>query len=334
MFDFSHLLFDNLIVHQVGNKAMEEGFKFSENTHDLNDDQLQVVLYDFFFSHFNNLDQYKFTADAAMKLFVDSFFTESIDFQAFSEGVAMSLYESMTHPKIKGGELFVCSFRDVLINDELVDAVGIFKTDKKDTFLQLNETKTDNLISYFEGIDISKLNKGVLIFNTLEDEGYLVKVIDTLAKANEEAKFWKDNFLSLEPLKDSVYNTKTYLQLAKEFVEETMANNKYKSLDVIDKAVEYFEQEEEFRLDKFANAVFNSPDVEAQFAAKVGDCTGFEIDQRAVKSEKKKIRNVINLDDSIKIQLNPNHSDRNKHVISRGQEGGKYFYKIFFEHES
>lgn len=354
MFDFSQLLFDKLAIHRVGNKSREDGVFASEAEHDLMDDQLQVVLFDYFFNSFKGEEQFKFHHSADLRMndmytYCQNIFNNADSFLEMSKHILNHLYNKSDHPKIKGGELYVCLFRDILIDDELVDAVGIFKSESKNTFIQINELRQSLSIGYYEGINTSKLDKGVLIFNTLEDEGYMVKTIDALAGQNDDAKFWKDDFLGINPIENSVYTTKAYLNLCKEFVEETMVARpdvgKKKGLDTVNKAVEYFEQNEDFRMDNFAETVFEEPEVQEKFKAfkqekakesLVLEDDNFEISAPTVKKEKKRIRHLITLDDSIQIKLNPNHHDRNNHVMDRGYDAdrGQYYYKIFYEFES
>lgn len=354
MFDFSHMLFDKLVIHRVGNKSQEQGYFASKAEHDLNDDQLQVVLFDYFFSSFKGDDQMKFDHSADLRMndmytYCQNIFNNPEGFLEMSEHMLKHLYDKSDHPKIKPGELYVCLFRDCLIDDELVDAVGIFKSESNSTFIQLNELGQSLRINYFEGIDTKKLDKGALIFNTLEEEGFMVKIIDALSgNSNDEAKFWKEDFLGLRPIENSVYTTKSYLNLCKNFVEETMVAQpeigKKEGLDVVDKAVEYFEKNEDFKLENFAETVFEEPAFQDKFkeykqryeteSNQVLEET-FEISEPTVKKEKKRIRHLITLDDSIQIKLNPNHQDRNNQVIERGfdESRGQYFYKIFYEFE-
>jgi len=354
MFDFTHLLFDKLVIHRVGNKANDEGYFASKAEHNLMDDQLQVVLFDYFFSSFKGEDQYKFSHSADLRMndmytYCQNIFNNADSFLQMSEHILTHLYNKSDHPKIKSGELYVCLFRDVLIDDELVDAIGIFKSEQKSTFIQVNEASQSLRIGYFEGIDTKKLDKGVLIFNTLEEEGYMVKTIDALNRSDDEAKFWKSDFLGIKPIENSVYTTKAYLNLARDFVEETLVAQpevgKKEGLEVMTKAVEYFEQNEDFRLDNFAETVFDEPEVQTKFKEykqkqqdenELALEDTFEISEPAVKKEKKRIRHLITLDDSVQIKLNPNHQERNNQVIERGfdSQRGQYYYKIFYEYES
>lgn len=354
MFDFSHLVFNKLAVHRVGNKLNEEECFASKTLHDLSDDNLQVVLFDYFMNSFKNEDQYKFSHDADLRMndmytYAQNIFNEPDSFLQISEHILNHLYQQSDHPKIKSGELYVVHFKECLIDDELVDAIGIFKSEQKSTFLQLNEGTQSLKIAYYEGIDTKKLDKGVLIFNTLEEEGFLVKIIDALNSNNDEAKYWKDSFLGLSPIENSVYTTKSYLNLCKNFVEERLSpqpeKGKKEGLEVVNKAVEYFEKNEDFRLENFSETVFEEPEVQEQFRDykqnyetehKTALEETFEISEPTVRKEKKRIKQTILLDDSIQIKLNPNHAERNNQVIERGydESRGQYYYKVFYEFES
>lgn len=354
MYDFTQLVFNKLIVHKVGNKAKDEGCFTSATEHPLDDDILQEVLFNYFFSSFKSEEQYKFGHSADVRMndmytYCQNIFNNPDTFVEISEHILTHLYDKSDHPKIKSGELYICYFSDCLIDDELVDAIGIFKSEQKSTFIQLNPSAGRLELAHYEGIDTKKLDKGCLIFNTVEDEGFIVKIIDALNSNNDEAKFWKDDFLGLEPVVDSVYTTKSYINLCKNFVDEVMAvdtpMDKKQKLDVVNKSVEYFEQNEDFRLDNFAEVVMDEPEMQEKFKNykrekevenKVQYEENFEISQPAVVKEKKKIKQTINLDDSITIKLNPDHHARNNSVIERGfdQEKGQYFYKIYYEYES
>ena len=60
------------------------------------------------------------------------------DFVKLSKQVATQLYNQSMHPKIKGGEFYVCFFKDAVVDGELCDAIGYFKTENKETFLKNN----------------------------------------------------------------------------------------------------------------------------------------------------------------------------------------------------
>lgn len=41
------------------------------------------------------------------------------------------------HPKINGGELYIAYFKDCVIDGQLTDGVGIFKSETKETYLRV-----------------------------------------------------------------------------------------------------------------------------------------------------------------------------------------------------
>ena len=355
MFDFSHLLFQHLIAHKVGNKAREEACFHSEKEHPLEDDDLQVVLFDFFFSSFKSEEQYHFSHSADLRLnemysYCKKLFADQSDFVAVSRHMLEHLYERSDHPNIKSGELYIAYFKECLIDDELVDAIGIFKSERKSTFLRLNEQQNGLHIYYQDGIDTRKLDKGCLIFNTLEDDGYLVKIIDSLNQASEEAKFWKEDFLGLKPVEDSVYSTRAYLNMYKDFVEQGIEEEeepveKTQRFQEVSKAVQYFEEHEDFNFNDFAESVIAQPEKKEQYmeykrnyeaSNRVELADEFEIAEKAVKREKRKFKQEITLDGSIKIRLNPDHQERNAEMLERGFDAsrGMYYYKLWYTEES
>ena len=352
MFDFSHLLFDKLIIHQTGNKNRGEASVVSESEHDLLDDQLQVILFDYFFSSFKGDEQFRFQHPADLRMndmytYCQNIFNNPETFVEVSKHILNHLFVKSDHPKIKSGELYICLFRDCLLEDELVDAIGIFKSETKSTFIHFDKDSKNLKINYNHGIDTKKLDKGVLIFNTMEDEGYLVKTIDALSGSNDDAKFWQQDFLNIHPIEDSVYTTKAYLNLCQDFVEENLVAKpdvgKKGGLETVSKAVEYLEQNQDFEMDTFTEAVFEAPEIQEKFreykearSEEKGLEESFEISDAAVKKEKKRIKHLITLDDSIQIKLNPNHQERNNDVLERGYDEmhKRYYYKVYYDYES
>lgn len=76
------------------------------------------------------------------------------------------MYKKSTHPQIKGGEFYTVYFKDCILEGEIVDAIGLFKSENKDTFLKVSTLKNDFKIETVEGVNINKLDKGCLIFCT------------------------------------------------------------------------------------------------------------------------------------------------------------------------
>ena len=132
-----------------------------------------------------------------------------------------NLYEKSNHPKIKGGEFYVVYFKDCIVNDVMVDAVGLFKSENKDTFLKVYPSEDGFEIESQQGVNINKLDKGCMIFNTDKEHGYMVAVVDNINKG-VEAHYWIDDFLHVRQRKDGYYNTQNVMLLTKNFIAKEL----------------------------------------------------------------------------------------------------------------
>lgn len=66
-----------------------------------------------------------------------------------------------------------------------MDAVGLFKSENKDTFLKVYPSGDGFEIESQQGVNINKLDKGALIFNTDKENGYIVAIVDNTNKGAE-----------------------------------------------------------------------------------------------------------------------------------------------------
>ena len=97
-------------------------------------------------------------------------------------------------------------FDNVVVDGEVVDALGIFKSENKDTFLKVMLRNQGFELDAEQGINIKKLDKGCLIFNTEKELGFKVCSVDNINKG-QEAHFWQTDFLGLKPREDNYYFT-------------------------------------------------------------------------------------------------------------------------------
>ena len=67
------------------------------------------------------------------------------------------------------------------------------------------------------GTNISKLDKGALIFNTEQENGFRVVTVDL---KSSDAKYWRDDFLMLTQIQDNAFHTKNYMAMCKQFAKE------------------------------------------------------------------------------------------------------------------
>ena len=114
-------------------------------------------------------------------------------FSKQSVQLAQFLYSKSTHSKVKEGEMYLAHFSNVPFETEYVDAIGIFKSETKETFLKVFPHGQSWEVIAEDGVNINKLDKGCLIFRKNQSEGYVDCVVDNTNK-QQDAQYWSKTF--------------------------------------------------------------------------------------------------------------------------------------------
>ncbi len=331
-------------LHFIGNKSADEGLCLSETTLFLND-KIKKLLVNYFLSPFSSEEYYQLYHDSGIDYNVvygaaSQIFDNPETLYEQSVNLAKHLYDQSTHPKIKGGEFYTVYFRGCIVDGDTVDAVGLFKSENKDTFLRvLHEGGNFNLESE-QGINIKKLDKGCLIFNKERENGYVVAVVDNTNRGIE-AQYWMDDFLHVRQRKDGYANTQNAMAMAKNFVTKALPEqfevSKADQIDLLNRSLEFFKEKDTFDMEEFANEVIEQPKVIESFRDfkknyesdnNIVIDDNFSISDYAFKKQQRSYRRVINLDKKIQIIINGNRSQ-----VEQGEdERGKY-YKVYYKEE-
>jgi hypothetical protein len=347
MLDFTNCIIKKVSVHQIGNKTNGEELHTSGAPIDSSDPKLQTLLKHFFLSPFSNPEFYSFTftnEDFSLNPvynYAMEVFESSRKFHGNSVNIAKHLYELSMHPQIKAGDLFVAHLVNVYVDNEETELLGIFKSENRQDFLKPNADNEQFSIVYEDGINIEKLDKGCLIFNVNQEEGLKVCIVDR-ANRSGEALFWKNDFLMLKPIADAYHQTKNFLNIAKDYVSKKFAEefevNKTDQIDLLNKSVEYFKNNENFDKKKFEKEVFQDTNVIKSFRnydetyredhnLDIEDA--FEISAQAVKKQSRIFKSVLKLDKNFHIYIHGN-----KEMIEQGvDKDGRKFYKIYYNEE-
>ena len=345
MLAYSDTKIQDVVLHFVGNSFNEELLTLG-NTKLEYSDEVEEDLLTYFLSSFKENEYYRFHHESHINLnevfaYAEAIFTNPEDIVAHSKSMAKHLYEQGNHPKIKGGEFYVALVKDVLLDGEPVDAIGLFKSEVKDTFLGIQNNDGNFTVNSQEGIHIKKLDKGAIIFNTEKEKGYTVSVIDNTNKGGD-AKFWFDHFLHVKQREDAYYQTETVMKIAKDFITKELpkefAADKADQAEMLNKSADYFKEQEQFDLSEFANVVLQQPDIVDNFQdfstsyqreRAVSIPENFNLNETAVNKKKGVFKSVIKLDKNFSVYV---HGDRNK--IERGEdENGRKFYTLWFDEE-
>lgn len=353
MFDFSNIQLKDMAIHKVGNKHDNEGIVIAENLYEFDDADLEALVLKYLLSSFKKDTFFRFFHETDIHLnevynYVTKIFFDRRNFYEQSVNVLKHLYECSTHPNIKSGEFYMTYFTDVIFEGQTVDAIGIFKTENKDVYLKITQRRKDFDVDWEHGINVKKLDKGCLIFNLDSQYGYRVCIVDTVNKNDDEAQFWKDEFLNLTELHDDNFNTKTYLSLCQDYCENIYAPlhqaDKKEQVQFLNNALNYFSTNEQFDLDHFASEVLREPEYIEDFksykegfeeANEMESQEQFAISAPAVNKMKRKFKSLIKLDTEIEIKINNVPEIDNTQFIERGfdEEKGMKYYKIYFNEE-
>jgi 37-kD nucleoid-associated bacterial protein len=348
MTGFEGVVIKNAIVHKVGNPTRGEELKLSANALTLNDPVVQSLLIKYFLGAINENDLYRFTHLHDLQLnemynYVAAIFKDGDELKAQSNKIAQFLYSKSTHVKVKEGELCVVCLEKIPFENEFVSALGIFKWENKETFLKVLQHGQSLELVQEDGISINKPDKGCLVFKTASAEGYKLCVIDHTNK-QQDAQYWINDFLQVQPLADSYHHTDKYLALCKQFVTNEYADkfevSKSDQLDMLNRSIDYFKTHDQFSLQEFTGEVMHHTEVVDSFmhykknfeAAKNYEIDHeFDINLSAVKKQQKLFRSVLKLDKNFHIYI---HGRRD--LIEKGvDEGtGRKFYKIWFDEET
>ena len=343
--NFSNIQLGPMAIHRVGNRfRAERNFISSELYRP--DEAMQEALMKYFLKSLKrSQDWYRFQHENGPEYnelfgFATTIFEEPERLLSESVNILEHLYRQSSHPNIKSGEVYVAYFSDILFGDELVSALGIFKSEQKNTFLQITKSGEMLIPKKEEGFRIDKLDKGCLILNTEKFDGYRLVSVDN---NQYDANYWLYQFLNVGFVQDENYYTRSYLDLCNNFSKEVVmpAHDKKEQMQFLSDSVEYFNNNDSFNFDDFANTVV--PDNEPMAAElrnyqqnyALGAANNFEISKPAIKSARSKFKSTIKLDNDIQIRLDLNNPDVSSEYIEKGfdEERQMSFYKIYFNEE-
>ena len=345
MIIFHETRLQKISLHEVGNKLNNEGIRFSKKNLHL-DESIYEILKSYFLSSFKNEEYYNLYHESDLNLnevytYITEIFNDPDNLHEQSVHLAKHLYEQSVHPKIKSGEFYTVYFKDCMIDGETIDAIGLFKSENKETFLKVYQAGDGFAMESENGINIHKLDKGCLILNKEKEQGYIVAVVDNTNKGLE-AQYWLDNFLHVLQRKDEYFNTQNILSICKNFVTKQMPQqfevSKADQADFLNKSVKFFKENENFDLEDFTNEVIGQKEViesfkkyksEFQEERDIEISDSFMISDTAVKKQARVFKSIIKLDKNFHIYV---HGNRN--LIEQGvDEKGRKFYKIYYQEE-
>ncbi len=343
--DFTTALLRDLITHHVGNKQRDERINLSSEQTTF-EDETQDYLLKYFLQTVKAEEFYSFTHSVKLDLnevftVAENLFSIPKCFVESSQNIAKLLYEKSMHPKIKVGELNVAYFKNVVLDNELVDAIGIFKSETDVPFLKMKKGVSKFNIKHDFGFELKGMDKGCIIFNSDHEKGYKILVMDNTNRS-AEAQYWKDDFLCVRPIANEFHQTNEFLGIAKNFVTQHLEGeyevSKTEKIELLNRSVDYFKTHDNFNKSEFEQTVFQHEKLIESFQNydtayrqehEVEITSNFAISPQAVKKQARIFKSVLKLDKNFHIYIHGNTD-----LIEQGVEpDGRKFYKIYFKEE-
>jgi hypothetical protein len=339
-------ILEKLIIHYVGNKNNNDPIFLSPQAPELSEESLYIIQDSFLGRFKNNHEYHSFSHDASLQYnelyqYCKQLFANDSSFTEVSGNIARHLYNQSTHPKVKGGEFYIAYFDGLPVESKVCKAIGMFKTENKAFFLDAEQDGKAIQLHMKEGVEVNKADKGCLIIDTNEEEGYDVLLFDNQSRG-EEAVYWKEKFLAVSPKKNEFHNTQHFLTLTKQFItgtlEEELKVPRNEQVELLHKSIDYFKSHDSFDIDEFQSEVFAQDDrIEAfrNFGSRYVEnndfdlAAQFDISPEAVKKQSRIFKSVIKLDRNFHIYVH-GRTD----LIEKGVDlDGRKYYKIYYQDE-
>jgi len=336
----------HMVMHQVGNRHRGEGVRFSsEETTlaDAEDDLLNIIKSSF---KMNELYQFYFEPHLSLNpvfTLVKPIFDDDELFIKQTRNISKYLYKKTFHPQVKSGDLCFIYLKDCKVEENSFDALCIFKSEMKESVLQIQPSENGFTLTKRQGISLNNIDKGCLILNLDSENGYKIAIIDKVKKT-EEIQYWLEDFLSVRPIENSFHKTQTVMNMVTSYLNEEcdqlIGNDKAQKAAITNKCLEILSKPTEISLSILAEGAFEDQTLRNDFLrysesyqADNNDYLGDEkwLVQKSAVSKKglKKLR-VIKLDKNFEIYI---HGD-NKY-ITKGYDDSLSmdYYQLYFKKE-
>ncbi|MEN8186352.1 MAG: nucleoid-associated protein [Bacteroidota bacterium] len=337
-----------LIIHKVGNKFNETRNLFSEEPVIFDEDSYKLMM-PFLLKPFGNVTEtFRFHHHADINMnelfnYSKSIFSEEESFVDVSKNIVKHLFEQSNSAQIKTGDVIVVLFEDIEYNEINTNALGIFKIENKTDFFQTFVEGENIDVMVQKGISTKKIDKGCLIVNYSDDEGYVVLSVDN---NNYDAQYWIKNFLNIKYADDKNSHTQAYLEMCKDFSDEVLKNdyNTQEHSHFLAKTVDFLKENDTVNIHDFKEEVFEEDKQKELFDEykKVYEDdrdtlirNQFHVSDVVLKKQKQKLKTEIKLDTNIQIKLDVDAPDAAGEYLEMGYDEEKKmkFYKVFFNEE-
>ena len=330
----------HLMIHGIGNKCLDETLVLSSQRVKLNE-LTACKLLDNLLRKMPHEAPYHFSHDIdlsynEMFAFSQKVFENADIFESMSKNIAKHLFNQGVTKKIPSGIVYIAYLQGVLVDEKEIDAIGVFKSEKIDTFLKVNYEDGKYSLSSEKGMGC--IDKGCLIINADSENGYLISLLNT--KKKRDTKYWNEDFLGVRLRNDDNNKTSQVVELCGSFITKNEAITKTDKAGMIDRILSAMAVEDT-SLEKIADSVFEDRNVRLQFMAyqqaqsyinESNLKNNFAPNIEAVEKKVRKFRNKtkLKLDENFEVLIKGGEEN-----IIKGYDEEKRlsYYKLYFREE-
>jgi hypothetical protein len=341
MIEFNDATIDKLIFHRIS--IDKDKSLISNNLYETSNPEEEEVLKGIFLKAFGSSTvTYQFHHEVDISLNTLLKISKSIhdgeNFVKKSINIHQHLKSVSKHPNIKDGDLFVLKFDEIKFNNRFYEALGIYKIENKESFIETSASSKGEIgLKFKKGIS-KKLDKACLILFT--ETVYTVFIIDN---NNHETDYWQNEFIKVNLKRDNINSTSQFLSITKSFVTDQypaeFESTKADQIELLSRSVDYFKGHENFNKKEFEREVLQDKGIIQSFRHFDSDyrdrnqiemADEFEISAYAVKKQAKLFKSVLKLDKNFHIYIHGN-----RELIEQGVEkDGRKYYKIYYKEEN
>ena len=330
----------HFMIHGIGNKCLEESLVLSSQEVKMNemttckllDNLLKKIPHEASWHYVHDID----LSYNEMFSFTQKVFENRDTFVSMSKNMAKHLFNQGVSKNVRSGIVYMAYLQGILVDDKEVDAIGVFKSEKTDTFLKVNYEGGIYSLSSVKGMGC--IDKGCLIMNAESENGYLISLFNS--KKKSDVKYWNEDFLGSRLINDNNYKTNRVVELCGTFITTNEAIAKTDKANMIDRVLSAMTLGET-SFEEITNVVFDEEKIRQQFSEYCQKQANLDEDKldcifvpniEKIGKELKKYRNKskLMLDDDFEVLIKGGEENI---VKGYDQDKGLSYYKLYFREE-
>lgn len=323
------------VVQRVGNKNNGDGISFSDELCQLEGVENHLVKLIKSSFKFEDWKQFTYIDDLELNpacRFVSKIFEDKQCIIKQANNLARHLYEQSIHPNVKIGEFYVVYLEHCEIEGTEADAIGLFKSESRETVLTVKMESNRLVLSPEIGMSLKKLEKGAIIFNVDKESGFKVAVVDNTS-SKSDARYWIEDFLHVEDCKDDYHQTQELSELCAGYLKQLREKSVVDCAITARKTSDILASEGIVEIERLPSLLCETEEQQAEFLAyRVAFeqnhgilSSEVKVKPKAVKRRNMTKMNTLKLGRDFEVKVLKSTAQ-----LEKGEEKGRKYYKLYY----